>query len=83
MKCLTRLLRRKKAITGWLWYILALVSIMPFVALPLSGLSMELSDGYVPSSMPAMVVGQTWAETAGSRGKPSDAGLVSGGPSLR
>lgn len=41
---------------GWLW--LAAMSFLPFVALPLSGLCFELSEGYVHSSEHPMVLGR-------------------------
>lgn len=45
-----------------LWELLALLSFFAFVAVPLSGLSLKLSDGYVPSQDVAMVIGRTWAD---------------------
>ncbi|RFU30890.1 hypothetical protein B7463_g5464, partial [Scytalidium lignicola] len=63
IECLTmRLVRRKKGLTHRLWYLLAFLSLLPFVALPLSGLCLELSDGYVPASDSPMVVGHTWED---------------------
>jgi len=47
---------------GRLWHALALLSVMPFTAFPLSGLTMELADGWVPVKTPATVVGRTWAD---------------------
>ncbi|KAK2802464.1 hypothetical protein FQN51_004527 [Onygenales sp. PD_10] len=38
---------RKSPATGRLWYTLAFLSLMPSLALPLSGLCMEVRDGYV------------------------------------
>ncbi|KAL3952469.1 hypothetical protein ACCO45_012412 [Purpureocillium lilacinum] len=37
-------------------------TVMPFAAFPLSGLTMELADGWVPVKTPATVVGRTWAD---------------------
>ncbi|KAK2879402.1 hypothetical protein FQN49_000920 [Arthroderma sp. PD_2] len=61
MKCIKGALRREKSLAGRLWYLLAFLSILPLVAFPLSGLSMELADGYIPSSEPPMVVGREWS----------------------
>ncbi|KAL6407042.1 hypothetical protein AUP68_09863 [Ilyonectria robusta] len=43
-----------------LWYFLTAVSILMYVALPLSGLCLELSDGYVPLSTSPNVLGHKW-----------------------
>lgn len=45
--------------TRALWFLLAFLSLISFVAIPLSGLCIELSDGYVRSSHPATVIGRT------------------------
>ncbi|KAI1387282.1 uncharacterized protein F4822DRAFT_278409 [Hypoxylon trugodes] len=42
-----------------LWYFLAALSFLAFVAIPLSGLSFETSDGYIPLSIPPIVIGHT------------------------
>ncbi|KAK2786146.1 hypothetical protein FQN53_006908 [Emmonsiellopsis sp. PD_33] len=55
-RCLKRLFARKH-IVGRLWYLLATLSLMATVALPLSGLSFELFDGYVKSSDIPNVIG--------------------------
>jgi hypothetical protein len=60
MKILGRLFLRDEMDVGYLWYFLALLSMMPFIALPLSGLCMGLSDGYVESTEHPMVIGRTW-----------------------
>lgn len=59
---LMKRLRRREDVPGRLWHVLAVLSAMVFAAFPISGLTMELADGYVPSKTPAMVVGQTWAD---------------------
>uniref|UniRef100_L2FAZ1 Uncharacterized protein n=1 Tax=Colletotrichum fructicola (strain Nara gc5) TaxID=1213859 RepID=L2FAZ1_COLFN len=41
-----------------LWYILAFISLSLYVGMPLSGLTMELSDGYVRLNEAPMVVGR-------------------------
>ncbi|KAM7197508.1 hypothetical protein V8F20_006653 [Naviculisporaceae sp. PSN 640] len=43
-----------------LWLLLAFLSILPFIAIPLTGLSLEISDGYLYQSDPPMMIGQTW-----------------------
>jgi hypothetical protein len=53
-------LRRKDGRVGLLWSLLAFISAMSFIALPLSGLSMELADGYVESREHPMVIGRTF-----------------------
>ncbi|KAK2734020.1 hypothetical protein FQN57_001889 [Myotisia sp. PD_48] len=58
-RALKRPFLRKKSITHRLWYLLALLSFIVSVALPLSGLSMELFDGYVWSSELPSVIGRT------------------------
>ncbi|KAJ6184499.1 hypothetical protein N7519_005800 [Penicillium mononematosum] len=40
-----------------LWWLLGLLSLVLIIALPLSGLSMELSDGFVKASSPPSVIG--------------------------
>lgn len=42
-----------------LWYLLALLSLLLYIGLPLSGLTIELSDGYIHSNEPPLVVGRT------------------------
>ena len=64
-KCGKALLWRRKNPAGRLWYTLAILSFLPFIALPLSGLTMELGDGYVkldegPAGQPPMVIGHKW-----------------------
>ncbi|EGX53167.1 hypothetical protein AOL_s00006g545 [Orbilia oligospora ATCC 24927] len=42
-----------------LWILLSFVSILVFVGLPLSGLSFEITDGFIKSSTPPLVIGRT------------------------
>lgn len=54
---------RKQQNTAWpskTWSCLALLSVSAFVAIPISGLCMEPSDGYVLSDEQAYVVGKTY-----------------------
>ncbi|KAF4472602.1 hypothetical protein FALBO_502 [Fusarium albosuccineum] len=57
---LVGLLPGQKRDTHRLWMLLASFSIAFFLALPLSGLAMEQSDGYVNSSERPKVIGRTW-----------------------
>ncbi|CAM1509151.1 Fc.00g028900.m01.CDS01 [Cosmosporella sp. VM-42] len=57
LKCLKRLFLGRPRLTHRLWYVLALLSFLVFVALPISGLCLELSDGYIPQSSVPMVIG--------------------------
>ncbi|KAI1412963.1 hypothetical protein F5Y13DRAFT_162199 [Hypoxylon sp. FL1857] len=45
-----------------LWSLLAFLSLFAYMAFLLSGLSYEISDGYVPLSDPPKVVGHTWED---------------------
>ncbi|TQN70372.1 hypothetical protein CSHISOI_05164 [Colletotrichum shisoi] len=68
VKCLTKLFKERNiaAIGGWytslntyrLWYLLAFLTLSLYVGMPLSGITMELSDGYVPLDEAPMVVGR-------------------------
>ncbi|RAL06021.1 uncharacterized protein BO80DRAFT_440749 [Aspergillus ibericus CBS 121593] len=60
--CLGRLLQGKKSKADRLWYLLSALSLLPFVALPISGLCMELTDGYIYSSAAPMVIGRRWED---------------------
>lgn len=70
--CLTKIVRERnlKGITGMykslkeyrLWYLLAFVTLSLYVGLPLSGLTMELSEGYVPVDEAPMVVGRNFSD---------------------
>ncbi|KAK2810506.1 hypothetical protein FQN50_002995 [Emmonsiellopsis sp. PD_5] len=51
---------RKSPATGRLWYTLAFLSLMPSLALPLSGLCMEVRDGYVRLKSRPMVIGHNF-----------------------
>lgn len=57
MKCLGILLRKKKCPAQRLWWLLGFLSLVITVALPLSGLSMELFDGFVQASDKPLVIG--------------------------
>ncbi|KAI0118994.1 hypothetical protein F4814DRAFT_223065 [Daldinia grandis] len=61
-KCLQWFGRPQKSLVHRLWSLLAILSLLVYVAVPLSGLSFETSDGYVPSSVPPMVIGHTWED---------------------
>ena len=61
MKCIQRAVSMEKNLAGRLWYLLAVLSLVPLVGFPISGLSMELADGYIESSAPPMVVGREWS----------------------
>lgn len=52
----------RKYITHRLWVLLVSLSLLPFIALTLSGLCLELSDGYVQSSNAPMVIGYMWED---------------------
>ncbi|KAL2673691.1 hypothetical protein Neosp_012134 [[Neocosmospora] mangrovei] len=55
-----RLFLRKRRDTHRLWIILASLSIVFFVALPISGLAIEQADGYTYTSGRPTVVGRKW-----------------------
>ncbi|EGE81882.2 hypothetical protein BDDG_04825 [Blastomyces dermatitidis ATCC 18188] len=57
LKCGSALLRQKRNVAGRLWYTLAVLSLFPFIALPLSGLTMEPVDGYVASHESPLAIG--------------------------
>ncbi|KAI2632661.1 hypothetical protein GGS26DRAFT_582303 [Hypomontagnella submonticulosa] len=59
-ECLSRLVRPQKRLVHRLWLLLAILSLFAFVAVPLSGLSFEMADGYVPLSDPPIMIGRTW-----------------------
>jgi hypothetical protein len=56
-KCLNSLFRHKQRMTQRLWYLLCFLSLMIWIALPISGLSLELFDGYFGISDHPMVIG--------------------------
>jgi hypothetical protein len=62
IEVLGQYLRGKRGHVDGLWYILSFLSLLPFVALPISGLCLELADGYVSSSAHPTVIGRTWAD---------------------
>ncbi|OOF98015.1 hypothetical protein ASPCADRAFT_32903, partial [Aspergillus carbonarius ITEM 5010] len=62
IECLARLLRGKESHAHRLWYLLSALSLLPFVAHPISGFCMELSDGYVFSSSAPRVIGRKWED---------------------
>ncbi|VUC31155.1 unnamed protein product [Clonostachys rosea] len=45
-----------------LWYMLTALSLSFYIGLPLSGLTMELSDGYVKTNIRPEVVGRAWED---------------------
>jgi hypothetical protein len=49
-------------VSSRLWYSFAFLSLLPYVALPLSGLCLEQSEGYVRSSAIARVIGHKWED---------------------
>ncbi|KAK3186418.1 hypothetical protein K4F52_004719 [Lecanicillium sp. MT-2017a] len=59
VKCLRMLLRNKMG-PQRLWFALAFPSALAYAAMPLSGLTMELSDGYVKARGHPSVAGRTW-----------------------
>lgn len=52
-------IRQRRNTTPPLWLLLSFLSLMVTVALPISGLSMELFDGFVETSDRAQVIGQS------------------------
>ncbi|OJD15252.1 hypothetical protein AJ78_04474 [Emergomyces pasteurianus Ep9510] len=62
LRCFSSWIWQKKNTVGRLWYTLAAISVFPFVALPLSGLTMEPVDGYVKLNEPPLVIGHTWKD---------------------
>ncbi|KAE8149861.1 hypothetical protein BDV25DRAFT_140379 [Aspergillus avenaceus] len=54
--------RGKKTQIHRLWYLLASLSALILIALPISGLCLELADGYVASSAHPMVIGRKWVD---------------------
>ena len=52
-------IRQRRMVAPPLWLFLAFLSLMVTIALPISGISMELYDGYVATSHPAHVMGQS------------------------
>lgn len=61
VRCIVESIRRKRSIAGRLWYLLSFITASLFVGLPISGLSLELTDGYIYSSEPPMIIGRNWS----------------------
>ncbi|KLJ11309.1 hypothetical protein EMPG_09758 [Blastomyces silverae] len=59
MECLQMSIRQRRSVVQRLWYLLSFISLMVTIALPISGLSMELFDGFVQTDNPARVIGYT------------------------
>jgi hypothetical protein len=47
------------------WFILAVTSLIAFVSLPISGLTMEMGDGFAPGNSPAVLVGSQYGNDTG------------------
>ncbi|ODH46635.1 hypothetical protein GX48_07289 [Paracoccidioides brasiliensis] len=58
-ECLQMSITQKRSVPQRLWYLLAFISLMITIALPISGLSMELFDGFVHTNERATVIGHT------------------------
>ncbi|OJD26368.1 hypothetical protein ACJ73_02253 [Blastomyces percursus] len=59
MECLQMSIRQERSVVRRLWYLLSFISLMVTIALPISGLSMELFDGFIRTDNPAKVIGYT------------------------
>ncbi|KAH8428325.1 uncharacterized protein LDX57_006026 [Aspergillus melleus] len=57
LRLLNRLLRGTPVHVHLPWYVLAFFSALPYVAFPISGLCMELSDGYIFSAASPKTIG--------------------------
>ncbi|PLB47642.1 hypothetical protein P170DRAFT_447573 [Aspergillus steynii IBT 23096] len=57
LKSLRDLVRGHPIHAHRLWYLLSLISLLPFIAFPISGLCMELSDGYLFSAAHPTTIG--------------------------
>ncbi|KAI9373639.1 hypothetical protein BJX61DRAFT_533035 [Aspergillus egyptiacus] len=57
MRCLGLLIRKRQMPVQRLWWLLSVLSLLITVALPLSGLSMELFDGFIATFDPPFVIG--------------------------
>ncbi|SPO07638.1 uncharacterized protein DNG_10333 [Cephalotrichum gorgonifer] len=62
IRCIVGTFRWKRSIAGRLWYLLSFITVALFIGLPISGLSLELADGYIHSSAAPMVIGHTWSD---------------------
>ncbi|KAK2746280.1 hypothetical protein FQN55_005708 [Onygenales sp. PD_40] len=61
IECLQMSIRQGRSVPQRLWYLLSFLSLMITIALPISGLSMELYDGFVQTDNPASVIGHSRA----------------------
>ncbi|PKY07620.1 hypothetical protein P168DRAFT_316110 [Aspergillus campestris IBT 28561] len=77
IRCLNILIRRRKIPAQRLWWLLSLITLAVTIALPLSGLSMELFDGYVQLSAHPLMMGY-FPESYNNRTEhqPTDRGFV-------
>ncbi|KAK1144182.1 hypothetical protein N8T08_005595 [Aspergillus melleus] len=57
LRLLGHLLRGRRVQVHCSWYLLSALSVLPFVAFPISGLCMELSDGYIFSAASPKTIG--------------------------
>lgn len=62
LKAVPAIFRRREWYIHRLWLLLAFLSFLPFFAVSISGLCLELSDGYSARNAQAMVVGRTLTE---------------------
>lgn len=62
VRCITESLRWKRSIAGRLWYLLSFITVSLFVGLPISGLSLEITDGYIYSAAAPMTIGRNWSD---------------------
>ncbi|KAF7589814.1 hypothetical protein BBP40_003623 [Aspergillus hancockii] len=62
VEVLGQYLRGRRGHVSGLWYLLSFLSLLPFIALPISGLCLELSDGYVSAPTHPSVIGRTWTD---------------------
>ena len=77
IRCFNILIRRRKIPAQRLWWVLSLITLAVTIALPLSGLSMELFDGYVQLSGHPRMMGY-FPESYNNRTahQPTDRGFV-------
>ncbi|KAI1144630.1 hypothetical protein F5Y05DRAFT_33620 [Hypoxylon sp. FL0543] len=71
-------LNLQKRLNHRLWYLLAFLSLLAYVAFPLSGLSFETADGYVPLMTHPLVIGHTWEDFNRRQKKFYDSGAWKG-----
>ncbi|KKZ66890.1 hypothetical protein EMCG_07386 [[Emmonsia] crescens] len=60
MRYIARVITGKHPATHRLWHLLASISIVGSIAIPLSGICMELADGYINIAEHPLVSGRTW-----------------------